>query len=88
MIDMTKIPRDRAGLGSKVVVFDETRDEEITFRLVTSEDADFNNGKISTSSPIGKALLGKKVGDEARVQSPGGVRQMEIIKLTTIYDAS
>ena len=88
MVDMTKIPRDRAGLGSTVVVFDESRDGEIVYSLVTSEEADFNNGKISTSSPIGKALLGKKVGDETKVQSPGGVRRLEIVKLTTIHDAS
>ena len=88
MVDMTRIPRDRVGLGSHVVVFDDSRDAEITFNLVTSEDADVSHGRISTSSPIGKALLGKQVGDEAKVQSPGGVRNLEIIKLTTIHGAS
>src|SRR3954467_6415631 len=59
MIDFTKIPRDKVGLGSTVVVLDTKRDEEITYHLVTSEEADAPNGKISTTSPIGRALLGK-----------------------------
>jgi len=87
MIDFTKIPRDRVGLGSKVVVLDTKRDEEITYNLVTSEEADAANGKISTTSPIGRALLGKEEGDTVRVQSPGGVKELEIRKLTTIHDA-
>jgi len=87
MVDLTKIPRDRVGLGSTVVVFDDAKDQEITYELVTSEEADVTNGKISTSSPIGKALLGKEVGDEVTVRSPGGVREFEITKLTTIHDA-
>src|SRR4051794_15462419 len=86
MIDMTKIPHDKVGLGSKVVLLDTNRDEEITYNLVTSEEADAANGKISTSSPIGRALLNKAVGDEIRVQSPGGVKEFEILKLTTMHD--
>src|SRR6202140_951942 len=54
MIDASRIPPDRVGLGSTVVVFDVDKGEETTFYLVTSEDADVANGKISTSSPIGK----------------------------------
>jgi len=87
MVNFAKIPHDRVGLGSTVVVLDVTRDEEVTYNLVTSEEADAANGKISTTSPIGRALLGKEVGDTARVQSPGGVKEMEILKLTTIHDA-
>jgi transcription elongation factor GreA len=88
MVDLSKIPHDKVGLGSTVVVLDSKRDEEITYNLVTSEEADAANGKISTSSPIGRALMGKEVGDEVRVQSPGGVKQLEIRKLTTIHDAA
>ncbi len=88
MIDFSKIPRDKVGLGSTVVVLDTKREEEITYNLVTSEEADAANGKISTTSPIGRALLGKEVGDEVRVQSPGGVKELEILKLTTIHDAA
>ena len=87
MIDMTRIPRDRIGLGSKVVVFDLTRDVEINYKLVTSEDANVSNGLISTVSPIGKALLGKKVGDVVKIMIPGGVRDMEVLKLQTIHEA-
>jgi transcription elongation factor GreA len=86
MIDMTKIPRNRVGLGSQVVVLDVTKDEEITYNLVTSEEADLATGKISTSSPIGKGLLGKQVGDTVRIQIPDGVREMEVVSLTTIHD--
>jgi transcription elongation factor GreA len=86
MVDLTKIPRDRVGLGSQVVVLDTDKDEEISYRLVTSEEADAPSGKISTSSPIGRGLLGKQVGDTVRIQIPGGVREMEIISLTTIHD--
>lgn len=86
MVDYSKIPHDRVGLGSTVVVLDSKRDEELTYNLVTSEEADAANGKISTTSPIGRALLGKEVGDVARVQSPGGIKELEILKLTTIHD--
>jgi transcription elongation factor GreA len=86
MIDFSKIPHDRVGLGSIVVVRDSKREEEITYNLVTTEEADAANGKVSTTSPIGRALLGKDVGDEVKVQSPGGVKELEILKLTTIHD--
>jgi len=86
MIDFTKIPRDRVGLGSVVVVLDTKREEELTYNLVTTEEADAANGKVSTTSPIGRALLGKEVGDTVKVQSPGGVKELEILKLTTIHD--
>lgn len=88
MIDFSRIPRDRAGLGSSVKVMDLTKDEEIKYKLVTSEDADVAKGCISTTSPIGRALLGKKVGDTVKVQIPGGTREMEIVELLTIHDAS
>ena len=86
MVDFSKIPHDRVGLGSKVTVLDTKREEEIAYNLVTSEEADAANGKISTTSPIGRALLGKEVGDVVRVQSPGGSKELEILKLATIHD--
>jgi len=86
MVDVTKIPHDRVGLGSQVVVLDMDKDEQQTYNLVTSEEADVAKGKISTSSPIGKGLLGKKVGDTVKIQIPGGSREMEILGLTTIHD--
>ena len=87
MIDFSRISHDKVGLGSTVVVLDVKRDEELTYSLVTTEEADAPNGKISTTSPIVRALLGKEVGDVVRVQSPGGVKDLEILKLTTIHDA-
>jgi len=86
MIDFSKIPRDRSGLGSVVVVLDTNREEEVTYHLVTTEEADAANGKVSTTSPIGRALMGKKAGDEVKVQSPGGVKELEVLKVTTIHD--
>ncbi len=88
MVDFSKIPHDRVGLGSKVVVLDTKKDEEIIYNLVTSEEADAANGKISTSSPIGRSLLGKEVGDVVKVQIPGGMKELEILKLTTIHQAA
>lgn len=86
MIDFSKIPRNRVGLGSQVVVLDLAKDEEITYHLVTSEEADVANGKISTSSPIGRGLLGKQVGDTVKIQIPDGTREMEVLRLATIHD--
>ncbi|MGA2214438.1 MAG: transcription elongation factor GreA [Bryobacteraceae bacterium] len=88
MVDMARIPRDRVGLGSTVTVLDLTKDEEITYSLVTSEDADVAQGRISTTSPIGRGLIGKRVGDTVKVQIPDGVREMEIIQLITIHDVT
>jgi len=88
LVDVTKIPRDRVGLGSTVHVLDVTKDEEITYKLVTSEEADATKGLISTNSPIGRGLIGKQVGDEVKVSIPGGSRTMEILKLRTIHDSA
>src|SRR4051812_41863767 len=88
MVDFTKIPHGKVGLGSIVKVLDTKRDEEIQYELVTSEEAEPGQGKISTTSPIGRALLGKEEGDVVKVQSPGGVKELEILKLTTIHDAA
>ena len=86
MVDFTKIPQDRVGLGSEVVVLDVKKDEELTYNLVTSEEADASSGRISTSSPIGRGLIGKEVVDVVKIHIQGGVREFEILKLTTIHD--
>ena len=88
MIDMSKIPHGRVGLGSKVVVMDLQKEEEITYNLVISEEADVAKGRISTSSPIGRGLLGKEEGDVVTIQIPDGVKELEILHLTTIHDAA
>src|SRR5271169_6118723 len=85
MVDMSKIPHDRVGLGSTVVVIDSAKDEKIRYKMVTSEDVDVSKGMISTSSPIGRGLLGKQVGDSVRITIPGGFREMEIVELFTIH---
>ncbi len=86
MIDLTKIPRDKVGLGSRVVVLDLIRNEELIYHVVTTEEADAAQGRISTGSPIGRALLGKKVGDSVKLQVPGGAKELEILEFQTMHD--
>src|SRR5215467_10543030 len=86
LVNLSNIPKDRIAFGSKVRVFDNTKSEEIVYTLVTSEESDVSKGLISTTSPIGKALMGKKVGDTAVVVTPNGKREMEVLRLNTIHD--
>ncbi len=86
LINMANIPRDRAALGSTLRVYDSTKDEEIEYKLVTSEESDVAKGLISTTSPIGRALMGKKVGDTTTVVTPAGKRELEVLSLSTIHD--
>ena len=86
MVDMARIPHDRVGLGSTVTVLDLEKEQEVVYKLVTSEEADVAEGRISTTSPIGRALVGKQVGDTVKVMIPGGTREIEINKLITIHD--
>lgn len=88
MIDLSRIPQDRVSYGSTVRLFDLETEQEVTYRLVTSEESDFNNGLISTSSPIGKSLLGHEEGDEITIRTPGGVKQYEIVELVTIHQTA
>ena len=85
-IDLSQIPRDRAAYGSTLVLFDGERDEEVTYRLVTAEESDPQAGLISTTSPVGKSLMGKEEGDEVTVRTPAGARNFEIRRLTTLHD--
>ena len=86
LVNMANIPRDKAAIGSTIVVFDSSKGEEIEYKLVTSEESDVTKGLISTTSPIGRALLGKKVGDVSEVVTPNGKRDLEVLKLITIHD--
>ncbi len=86
LINLNNIPRDKVGLGSTVKVYDNDKGEEIEYKLVTSEESDVAAGKISTTSPIGRALLNKKVGDTAVVVTPNGKREFEVLRLTTMHD--
>jgi len=86
MLNLNNLPKDRAAYGSTLVVRDVAKSTKIEYKLVTVEEADATQGLISTTSPIGRALLGKKVGDEVQVTTPAGIREYEVVKLTTIYD--
>jgi len=85
-VDLSRVPRDRSGLGSTLTLLDLDSDDEVTYRLVVPEVADLKQGLVSTSSPIGRGLLGKKVGDEVRIQVPSGAKRYEILELTTLHD--
>jgi len=86
MMNLSNIPKDRSGYGSRIVVLDVQRDAKIEYTLVSSEEADFEKGLISTTSPIGKALLNRKVGDEIEVTTPAGKKEFEVVRLVTIHD--
>jgi transcription elongation factor GreA len=86
LINMDNIPKDKVGLGSTVKIYDNSKNEEMEYKLVTTEESDVATGKISTSSPIGRALLNKKVGDTATVVTPNGKRELDILTLSTIHD--
>jgi len=85
LINVDRIPRDRSGFGSTLHVIESTG-EKMVYQLVMPEDADAAKGLISTTSPIGRALLNKEVGDTVKVTTPGGPRQFEIVALFTIHD--
>src|SRR6476659_2922918 len=86
-IDLSRIPHDKAGYGSTLVLYDASREEEVTYRLVTPEESDPPSGLISTVSPVGRSLMGKEEGDEVTVTTPAGSRTFEIKGLKTLHDA-
>ena len=85
-IDLSKIPHDKAAYGSTLILYDSEREEEVTYRLVTAEESDPQAGLISTSSPVGRSLMGKEEGDEVTVRTPAGARSFEIKRLMTVHD--
>ena len=84
LVNLDRIPHDRAGFGSTVHLRE--GGETVVYQLVMPEEADVEKGMISTSSPIGRAILNKEEGDEIKVTTPNGNRRFELIKLTTIHD--
>lgn len=86
MVDLSKVPHDRVGFGSSVKVYDSQKKAETEYKLVTSEESDSSKGYISTTSPIGRGLMGKKVGDVAEIQTPAGKKELEILNLVTMHD--
>ena len=85
MMNVDRIPKDRAGFGSTVHLREEDGDM-IVYQLVMPEEADVEKGMISSSSPIGRAILNKKPGDDITVTTPNGKREFELVKLITIHD--
>ena len=86
MLNLNNLPKDRIAYGSRVSLRDVNNSAPSEYRLVTTEEADASKGLISTSSPIGKALMGRRVGDEVEVQTPAGKKTFEIVDLKTIHE--
>jgi len=85
LMNLDKLPHDKVGFGSTVHLKDANA-QTITYQLVMPEDADVEQGLISTASPIGRALLSKEEGDEVTVSTPNGSKRFEIVRLLTIHD--
>ena len=85
-IDTAQIPPDRVGLGSRVVVQDEKSKEKEVYHLVFGDAVEFQEGHVTMSSPIGRALLGKQVGETIILKLPAATRRLKLIELQTIHD--
>ncbi len=86
LVNLDKIPYDRVAYGSRVLLYDFEQDKEVEYRLVTPEESNLAQGLISISSPIGKSLLGRTVGDGVEIVTPSGKKEYEIRKLQTIHE--
>ena len=84
LMNVERIPKDRAGFGSKLTIRE--NGQTFTYELVMAEDSDPERGLVSVASPIGRAFVGKEEGDEVRAPTPAGVRTFEIVRLVTIHD--
>jgi transcription elongation factor GreA len=85
-INLAQIPRDRIAFGATATLVDEESGEEVTYRLVASEQVDTARGWISPGSPVGQALVGKREGDPVVVRTPGGTRRFEVSRVVTLHD--
>jgi transcription elongation factor GreA len=86
LVNLNNIPKDRIAFGTRVVLYDLDRGTEIEYKLVMSEEADVSKGLISTTSPIGRGLMGKKTGDTVKVATPNGPREFEVRAVQTIHE--
>lgn len=85
-IDEKQIAADAVGMGSKVVVVDQDSKERETYHMIFGDAEDFDEGQVTMSSPIGRALLGKKVGELVLLRLPAMTRKLKVVELTTIHD--
>jgi transcription elongation factor GreA len=81
IIEIDKLPKDRAVFGSKVVLENTETGEDVSYQLVGPDESDIENGRISVSSPLGKAIIGRKPGDELTLEVPGGKRSYELVEI-------
>ena len=81
IIETDKLPKDRAVFGSKVVLENIETGEDVSYQLVGPDESDIENGRISVSSPLGRAIIGRKPGDELTLEVPGGKRSYELIEI-------
>ncbi len=86
LVNLDKIPPDRAAYGSKVMLYDYESEKEIEYRLVSPEESDVAAGLISITSPIGRSLLGKQLGEVVEIVTPSGKKDFELRRLTTIHE--
>ena len=86
LMNLDKIPNDRAAYGSRVVLYDYDTEKEISYRLVSSEESDISKGLVSITSPIGKSIVGKMVGDSIEIITPSGRKDYEMRSLLTIHE--
>ena len=85
-MNLDRIPKDRVGLGSTILLLDLETKTELTYELVIPELADLDKGLVSSSSPIGRGLMGKQEGDSVAIDVPSGKKRFEVIELKTIHD--
>ncbi len=86
MLNLDNLPHDKAAYGSRVVVLDTQKSLRVEYKLVTTEESDASKGLISTTSPIGRALLGRAQGEVVIVRTPAGEKEFEILRLFTIHE--
>ena len=86
LVNFDKIPTDRAAYGSKVVLYEYATDKEVEYQLVTAEESNISQGLISITSPIGRGIVGKMVGDSVEIITPSGRKDCELRSLRTIHD--
>lgn len=87
-VDMNLIPADKVGLGSRVVVICQDTQVTETYHLVFGDSENFDDGHVTMSSPIGRALVGKAVGEVALLRLPARTRRLQIVELFTIHDGA